>query len=81
MSNETKTSQEYAIDFSKAFADTEAEILPFKEHLKDLKRNYIENGWLTKEEVRLAVRAYRMLKQDEDIAQLATFYDKLSEPV
>ena len=81
MSNETKTSQEYAIDFIKAFADTEAEILPFKEHLKDLKRNYIENGWLTKEEVRLAVRAYRMLKQDEDIAQLATFYDKLTETV
>ena len=81
MNGNNKTSQEYAIDFIRAFADTEAEILPFKEHLKDLKKNYIENGWLTKEEVRLAVRAYRMLKQDEDIAQLATFYDKLSETV
>lgn len=81
MSDNTKTSQEYAIDFIKAFADAEAEILPFKEHLKDLKKNYVENGWLTKEELRLAVRAYRMLKQDEDIAQLATFYDKLSESV
>ena len=81
MSEETKNSQEYAIDFIKAFADTEAEILPFKEHLKDLKKNYVENGWLTKEELRLAVRAYRMLKQDEDIAQLATFYEKLSETV
>tara|TARA_R100000388_G_C7241752_1_gene161939 strand:+ start:511 stop:756 length:246 start_codon:yes stop_codon:yes gene_type:complete len=81
MDANNKTSQEYAIDFIRAFADTEAEILPFKEHLKDLKKNYVENGWLTKEEVRLAVRAYRMLKQDEDIAQLATFYDKLSETV
>ena len=81
MSDETRTTQEYALDFIKAFADTEAEILPYKEHLKDLKKNYVENGWLTKEEVRLAVRAYRMLKQDEDIAQLATFYDTLSETV
>jgi hypothetical protein len=81
MDANNKTSQEYAIDFIRAFADTEAEILPFKEHLKDLKKNYVENGWLTKEEVRLAVRAYRMLKQDEDIAQLAIFYDKLSETV
>ena len=81
MDANNKTSQEYAIDFIRAFADTEAEILPFKEHLKDLKKNYVENGWLTKEEGRLAVRAYRMLKQDEDIAQLATFYDKLSETV
>jgi len=54
---------------------------PFKEQKKELRVEYVENGWLTKEEVRLAVRAYRMLKQDEDIAQLATFYDKLSETV
>ena len=47
MSDETRTTQEYALDFIKAFADTEAEILPYKEHLKDLKKNYVENGWLT----------------------------------
>ena len=35
MSDKTRTTQEYAIDFIKAFADTEAEILPYKEHLKD----------------------------------------------
>ena len=81
MSDETRTTQEHAIEFIKAVADTEAEILPFKEHLKDLKKNYVENGWLTKEELRLAVRAYRMLKLDEDIAQLTDFYDKLSETV
>jgi len=81
MSDESKNSQEYAIDFIKAFADTEAEILPYKEHLKDLKTSYVENGWLTKQELRMAVKAYRMLKSDEDIEQLTSFYEKISRSV
>ena len=81
MSDEKKKSQEYAIDFIKAFADTEAEILPYREHLKDLKTSYVENGWLTKQELRMAVKAYRMLKSDEDIEQLTSFYEKISRSV
>ena len=81
MSDENKSSQEYAIDFIKAFADTEAEILPYKEHLKDLKTSYVENGWLTKQDLRMAVKAYRMLKSDEDIDQLTSFYEKISKSV
>ena len=69
MSDESKkNSQEYAIDFIKAFADTEAEILPYREHL-------------TKQELRMAVKAYRMLKSDEDIEQLTSFYEKISRSV
>ena len=81
MSDENKTSQEYAMDFIKVFADTEAEILPYREHLKDLKTSYVENGWLTKQELRMAVKAYRMLKSDEDIDQLTSFYEKISKSV
>jgi hypothetical protein len=81
MSDEKKKSQEYAIDFIKAFADTEAEILPYREHLKDLKTSYVENGWLTKQELRMAVKAYRMLKSDEDIDQLTSFYEKISKSI
>ena len=55
--------------------------MPYKEHLKDLKTSYVENGWLTKQELRMAVKAYRMLKSDEDIDQLTSFYDKISKSV
>ena len=80
MSDE-KTSQEYATDFIKAFAEAEAEILPYREHIKDLKKSYINNGWMSSEELRMAVKAYRMLKSDEDIDQLTTFYEKFSKSV
>ena len=75
------TTKEYVVEYIKALKAVEDEMEPYKEHKRDLRKNYAQNGWLTKEEVRLAVRAYRMLKQDEDIAQLANFYDKLSETV
>jgi hypothetical protein len=79
--SDIKTSQEYALEFIKAFAEAEAEILPYKEHIKDLKKNYVNNGWITSDELKMAVKAYRMLKSDEDIEQLATFYEKISKSV
>jgi len=36
--------------------------------------NYVENGWLSKEEISIAVKAYRMVKDDTDIDQLLDFY-------
>ncbi len=79
--SDTKTSQEYALDLIKAFAEAEAEMLPYKEHIKDLKKSYVNNGWMSSDELKMAVKAYRMLKSDEDIEQLATFYEKISKSV
>jgi hypothetical protein len=79
--SDNKTSQEYALDFIKAFAEAEAEMLPYKEHIKDLKKSYVNNGWMSGDELKMAVKAYRMLKSDEDIEQLTTFYEKISKSV
>ena len=50
---------------------------PFKEHRRDLRKNYVENGWLSKDEMKQAVRAYRMLQKDEDFNTLQDIYDRL----
>ena len=50
---------------------------PFKENRRDLRKNYVENGWLSKDEMKQAVRAYRMLQQDEDFSTLQDIYDRL----
>ena len=54
-------------------------MLPYQEHRKDLKKSYVQNGWLTKEEMSSAIRAYRMLKNDEDIEQLLDMYEKVAK--
>ena len=50
---------------------------PYKEQKRDLRKEYDENGWLNKEEQRMVVRAYRLLKDDIDIGELIDMYDAL----
>ena len=54
---------------------------PYKEHKRDLRKNYVQNGWLTKDELRQAVRAYRMLKNGDNIDQFADYYDNISKKI
>lgn len=79
MSNQEKTRDDYVVDFIKAFKAVEDEMEPYKEHRRDLKKNYVENGWLSKEELSFAVKAYRMLKSDESFEHFADIYDKVSK--
>tara|TARA_R100000664_G_scaffold13358_1_gene21376 strand:+ start:4675 stop:4929 length:255 start_codon:yes stop_codon:yes gene_type:complete len=77
MSEYDKTKEEYVVDFIKAFDENERAMEPFKEHRRDLRKNYVENGWLSKDEMKQAVRAYRMLQKDEDFNTLQDIYDRL----
>jgi hypothetical protein len=48
--SDDKTKQEYIGNFIRALAEVEAEMLPYQEHRKDLKKSYVQNGWLSKDE-------------------------------
>jgi hypothetical protein len=79
MTDQNKEKEEYVVKFIKSFDANEAAMEPFKEHRKDLRKNFVENGWLSRDEMRHAVRAYRMLKKDEDFDSLQNIYEKLSK--
>lgn len=81
MSTEEKTTDEYIVDFIKAFKTVEDEMEPYKEHKRDLKKNYVDNGWLSKDELRFAIKAYRMLKSDESFEHFSEIYDKISKSI
>ena len=49
----------------------------YKEQKRDLKTDYIDSGWLTKEDISLTTRAYRLLKNDVDIEALIDIYENL----
>lgn len=72
-----KTKQEYVVEFIKAFDANEQAMEPFKDHRRDMRKNYVDNGWLSKEEIRYAIRAYRMISKDENFDELHTIYEKL----
>ena len=73
--------EDYVVEFIKALKAVEDEMEPYKEHKRDLRKNYVQNGWLTKDELRQAVRAYRMLKNGDNIDQFADYYDNISKKI
>jgi hypothetical protein len=75
------TTREYMVEYIKALRAVEDEMEPYKEHKRDLRNNYVKNGWLTKDEMRQAVRAYRMLKKGDDVNQFTEFFDELAKKV
>jgi hypothetical protein len=81
MSDKETTKEEYAIEFIKAFKAVEEEMEPYREHKRDLRKNYVQNGWLTRDEMRQVVRAFRMLEKGDDINQLKEYFDKLNKTV
>ena len=73
------TNQDYVIEYIKALKAIEDEMEPYKEHKRDLRTNYAKNGWLTRDEMRQAVRAFRMITKGDDIEQFSEFYNQLNK--
>lgn len=78
MTDTTKTmedqKEEHIINYVASLSAIEDAMEPFKEQKRALKSNYVENGWLEKEDISLAVKAFRMIKNNVDPEQLMDFY-------
>tara|TARA_R100000908_G_C3685367_1_gene102095 strand:- start:77 stop:355 length:279 start_codon:yes stop_codon:yes gene_type:complete len=80
--NEPKvTKEERIIDYIKSVAAIDEALEPFKEQKKALKTNYVDNGWLDKDEIKMAMKAYKMIKDDIDLDQLMDFYETVGRSV
>ena len=78
MSQEVVTSKEDNIaSYIRQLASIEACIEPFKEQAKDLRKDYVEKGWLTKEDIKSAVKAYRLSKSKINMDQLVESHNTL----
>ena len=64
-------------NFIREFAAIEEAIEPFRDQRRDLRSSYNENDWLSKEEMRMAVKAYRLMKSDTDFEQLTEYFNRL----
>ena len=79
--DETLTADEHMANYVRELAAIETAMEPYKEQKRDLRGTYSENGWLTKEEIRMAVKAYRLVKSDTDMEQLTEYFNKLKRTV
>ena len=67
----------YITEYIRSMKELEEAMEPYKEQKRELRQEYKENGWLSKEEISMAVKAYRLLKDETDLEQLMDFYETL----
>ena len=73
--------EEHILNYIRSVASIDKQLEPFKEQKRDLKTNYVENGWLSKDELKLAMKAYRMIKSETDWNQLSDLYEVVKRGV
>ncbi len=72
-----KPKEQHMADYIKSMKALEDAMEPYKEQKRELKTEYIDSGWLTKEDISLSVRAYRLLKNEVDMEALIDIYESL----
>ena len=77
--DDAKTTEEHMADYIESLRVLEEEMEPYKEQKRDLKANYVENGWLTKSDISLAVKAYRLAKDETDMSALIDMVEALKK--
>jgi len=77
--DEVLTKEELVVRYAKALDEVDRAMEPFREHKKELKQSYLENGWLTKDEMSMILKAYRMMKSEEDLGAIQHYVDMLQK--
>jgi hypothetical protein len=77
--DDAKTKEEHMADYLESMKALEDAMEPYKEQKRELKSNYVENGWLTKQDISLAVKAYRLAKDDTDMSALIDMVEALKD--
>ena len=70
---------ERRVNFIKAFHENEQAMQPYKDFRSDLKKNYVSNGWLSREEISTSVKVYRFMKSDLDIDDFHSVYKEMEK--
>tara|TARA_R110002110_G_scaffold351038_2_gene561061 strand:+ start:856 stop:1134 length:279 start_codon:yes stop_codon:yes gene_type:complete len=65
------------LEYIRSLRTIEDAIEPYAEQKRELKSEFKEQGWLTGDEISLAVKAYRMLKADQDVEDLVEMFNFL----
>ena len=70
---------EKMIEYIKSLKAIEDAIEPYAEQKRELKKDFKDQGWLTKEEISMTVKAYRLMKKDTDIDQFVGIFNSLTD--
>ena len=79
MTKEEQEKAKYNESYIKSVAAIEDAMEPYKDQKRDLRSEYDEQGWLSKDEQKMAIRAWRMVQKEECIHELTDYFDRISK--
>ena len=77
LNQEEEAKRQKVLEYIRSLRAIEDAIEPYAEQKRELKAEFKEQGWLTGDEISVAVKAYRMLKADQDIDELVEMFNFL----
>jgi hypothetical protein len=78
MANTNDERKRYVKEYIRSMVAIEEAMEPYKEQKRDLRAEYKENGWLNTDEIRAAVKAYRLFKDNVNIDEVVENFEMFS---
>jgi phage-related minor tail protein len=78
MATSTEEKKRYVKEYLRSLRAIEDAIEPYKEQKRELRVEFRENGWLNTDEIRAAVKAYRLFKGKVNIDDVYDNFQMLS---
>ena len=70
MANTYEEKKRYVKEYIRSLNAIEEAMEPYKEQKRDLRKEFRENSWLSTDEIRTAVKAYRLFKGQFNIDEI-----------
>ena len=72
------TKEQKMLEYVRSLKTLEDAMEPYKEQKKELRTEFMENGWLTKDQIWSAVKAYRLYKGKVNIDEVVENFNMLA---
>lgn len=78
MANTNEERKRYVKQYIRSLNAIEESMEPYKEQKRDLRSEFQENSWLSTDEIRAAVKAYRLYKGKFNIDEVVDNFNAIS---
>ena len=78
MATTNEERKRYVKEYIRSLSAIEEAMEPYKEQKRDLRTEFRENGWLDTDEIRAAVKAYRLYKGKVNIDEVVENFNLFS---
>ena len=78
MATTNNQKKQYVKEYIRSLAAIEGCIEPYQEQKRELRSEFRENGWLNTDEIRSAVKAYRLHKHKYNMEEIMENFDIIS---